>query len=65
MLIDSAGKEEADDDPTPDVPPKDVVEAIKELKLRFGNVDEKCASARAHENLTDRPCWALVPSAYL
>jgi len=40
MLIDSAGKEEADDDPTPDVPPKDVVESIKELKLRFGNVDE-------------------------
>jgi len=39
MLIDAGGKTEPED-PKPDVPPKDLVEAIKEIKMRFGNVDE-------------------------
>ena len=36
------GETQEAQDPGADVPPKAMAEAIKELKMRFGNVDEQC-----------------------
>ena len=40
ILTDASGKEQEPEDTKPDVPPKVFAEAITEIKLRFGNVDE-------------------------
>ena len=40
LLVDNLQDNAKEQDTTPDVPPKEMAEAIKDLKLRFGNVDE-------------------------
>ncbi|KAL1519927.1 hypothetical protein AB1Y20_023415 [Prymnesium parvum] len=41
IVIAGVGGEQGPEDSTPDVPPRVLAETIKDLKLRFGNVDEK------------------------
>lgn len=40
VIASAEGKEQEQSDPKPDVPPREFAEAIKEIKMRFGNVDE-------------------------
>ena len=40
LLVDNMQDNAKEQDTTPDVPPKEMAEAIKDLKLRFGNIDE-------------------------
>ena len=59
------GETQEPEDPKPDVPPKEMAEAIKEIKMRFGNVDENYDSVRHACMAYHRCIYSQWTSAYV